>query len=85
MSKSSNILNMTPDQARTFIRQVMGPPRRRLEGEEYRHMMLVLSLKEPVSSSNSQRFWYDEYEHDGKRYTVTTGIEDEPWLEEIGD
>jgi hypothetical protein len=25
---------MTPEEAREFIRKVMGPPRRRLEGEE---------------------------------------------------
>ena len=76
---------MTPEEARAWIRGVVGPPRRQLEGEEYKHMMLVLSLKEPVRSSNNQRFWTDEYEHDGKRYDITTGIDDEPWLEEIGD
>ena len=85
MTKKFNALNMTPEEARAFIRKVMGPPKRRLEGEEYKHMMLVLSLKEPVRSSNNQRFWTDEYEHDGKRYDITTGIDDEPWLEEIGD
>ena len=76
---------MSPEEARAWIREVMGPPKRRIEGEEYKHMMLVLSLKEPVSSSNNQRFWTDEYEHDGRTYNITYGIEDEPWLEEIGD
>ena len=76
---------MTPEEAQAFIRKVMGPPRRVLEGAEYKHMMLVLSLKEPIRSSNNQRTWTDEYEHNGKRYDITTGIDDEPWLEEIGD
>lgn len=76
---------MTSEEAQAFLRRVMGPSKRRLEGEEYKHMMLVLSLKTPIWSSNNQRFWTDEYEHDGKRYTVTTGIDDEPWLEEVGD
>jgi hypothetical protein len=80
-----NILNMTSEEAQAFIRKVMGPPKRRLEGEEYKHMMLVLSLKTPISSSNNQRFWTDEYEHNGKIYQLTTGIDDEPWLEEVGD
>jgi hypothetical protein len=75
----------TPEEARAWIRSVMGPPRRRIEGEEYKHMMLVLSLKEPVRSSNNQRFWTDEYEHDGKRYDIITGVDNDPVLEEVGD
>jgi hypothetical protein len=80
-----NILNMTAEEAQAFLRKVMGPPKRKLEGEEYKHMMLVLSLKTPISSSNNQRFWTDEYEHNGKIYQLTTGIDNEPWLEEVGD
>lgn len=76
---------MTPEEARAFIRQVMGPPRRRLEGEEYHHMMMVLALKDPICSSNNQRFWTDEYEHNGRHYEITYGIEDYPYLEEVGD
>ena len=85
MTKPFNVLDMTPEEAQAFIRRVMGPPKRQLEGEEYKNMMLILSLKEPVRSSNNQRFWTDEYEHNGRKYDVTYGIEDEPILEEIGD
>lgn len=85
MSKKTNVLNMTPDEARAFIRHIMGPPRRLIEGEEYRHLMLVLSLKEPINSSNNQHSWTDEYEHNGHMYHVTYGIEDSPLLEEIGN
>lgn len=85
MLKKSNALNMTPEEARAFLRRVMGPPKRRLEGDEYRHMMMILTLKDPICSSNNQRFWTDEYEHDGRRYEITYGIEDEPYLEEVGD
>lgn len=74
-----------PVKLKEFMRKVMGPPRRTLEGEEYKHMMLVLSLKTPISSSNNQRSWTDEYEHDGRRYDVTYGITDEPIIDEIGD
>lgn len=80
-----NTLNMTAEEARAFLRKVMGPSKRRLEGEEYKHMMLVLSLKTPTNSSNNQRFWTDEYEHDGRLYEITYGIDDEPYLEEISD
>jgi hypothetical protein len=85
MSKKTNVLNMTPEEARAFIRHIMGPPRRLIEGDEYKNMMLILSLKEPVRSSNNQRFWTDEYEHNGRKYDITYGIEDEPIIEEIGD
>lgn len=79
------IPNMTPEEAQAFIRRVLGPPKRQLLGDEYKHMMMVLSLKDPICSSNNQRFWTDEYEHDGRRYDITYGVEDEPILEEIGD
>ena len=76
---------MTQEEARAWIRAVVGPPKRQLLGEEYKHMMLVLSFKSPICSSNNQRFWTDEYEHDGLRYDITYGVEDEPILEEVGD
>lgn len=85
MSKKTNVLNMTPDEAQAFIRKIMGPPRRLIEGDEYKHTMLVLSLKEPVNSSNNQRTWTDEYEHNGRIYEVTYGVDDLPILEEVGD
>lgn len=79
------IPNMTPEEAQAFIRRVLGPPKRKLEGDEYKHMMMVLGFKDPGSSSNNQRFWTDEYEHDGRHYEITYGVEDIPILEEIGD
>ena len=76
---------MTQEEAKAWIRRVVGLPRRQLLGDEYKHMMMVLVLKDPISSSNNQRFWTDEYEHDGRRYDITYGVEDEPILEEVGD
>jgi hypothetical protein len=76
---------MTPEEARAWIRAVVGPPRRQLLGDEYKHMMMVLGLKDPICSSNNQRFWTDEYEHGGRRYEITYGVEDEPILNEVGD
>ena len=85
MSKKTNVLNMTPDEARAFIRKVMGPSKRVLEGEEYKHVMLVLALKDPIEASNNQHSWTEVYEHNGHQYHVTYGFNDEPWLEEILD
>jgi hypothetical protein len=61
---------MTPDKARAFIRAVMGPPKRTLEGEERDYMLTVLRLLEPVRQTNNQRSFTDEYIHAGKRYDV---------------
>jgi len=85
MSKKSNVLDMTPEEARAFLRRVMGPDKRRIKGQEYKNLMFILSLKTPVSSANNQRLWTDEYEHNGRTYLVTFGIEDDPWLEEVCD
>ena len=65
-----NSLNMTPEEARAFIRKIMGPPKRVLEGAEREHMLTVLRLVEPIRSTNNQRSFTDEYVHAGKMYDV---------------
>lgn len=64
---------MTPEQARAWIRSVMGPPRRTLEGKEREEMLLLLALKEPVSNSNNQHAWTDVY-HVGQRVFHVTSF-----------
>ena len=68
---------------RIFV-EVMGPPRRELEGDDHKHMWLILQFLAPVESSNNQRTITDVYEHAGKTYHVTHGIYDYPLIEEIG-
>jgi hypothetical protein len=80
-----NILNMTPEEARAFIRRVMGPPKRQLEGKERENIWLLIKLTTPVSESNNQRTWTEEYLIGGKRYDVTYGVEDEPIVEVYED
>jgi hypothetical protein len=65
-----NSLNMTPEEAQAFIRKIMGPPKRVLEGTEREHMLTVLRLVEPIRSTNNQRSFTDEYVHAGKMYDV---------------
>lgn len=62
--------NMSKDEARAFIRRVMGPPKRILEGAEKEHMLTVFRLIEPVETTNNQRSFTDEYHHAGKVYFV---------------
>jgi hypothetical protein len=73
---------MTVEEARAFIRKIMGPPRRTLIGQERDHMLTIFALIEPISSSNNQRSWTDVYEHAGKTYHVHF-FEDETEIEEI--
>jgi hypothetical protein len=74
---------MTPEQARAFIRKVMGPPSRQLEGQERADILLILSLKESISSSNNQHAWTDVYIHNGKEYHVTSFANCESYVVEI--
>lgn len=74
-------MNMTPEQARAFIRKVMGPPKRQLEGQEREHVWLLIQMSTPINESNNQRFWYEEYLIGDHRYNVTYGIEDYPIIE----
>lgn len=62
--------NMSKDEAKAFIRRVMGPSKRMLEGQEKEHMLTVFRLIEPVESTNNQRSFTDEYHHAGKVYFV---------------
>ena len=60
-----------PEKARAFIRRVMGPGRRTLEGQEYADVSLLLRMTEPFSCSNNQHSVTDEYKLGGKLYHVT--------------
>lgn len=75
--------NMTMEEARAFIRKVMGPERRRLEGQERDNVWLMMQLVDPTSSSNNQRTATDVYMINQKEYHVTYMLEDEPVIEEI--
>ena len=70
VTANTNSLNMTPEEAKAFIRRIMGPPKRVLEGDEREHMLTVFRLIEPIRTTNNQRSFTDEYVHAGKKYDV---------------
>jgi hypothetical protein len=72
---------MSQEEARNFIRKVMGPPKRVLEGKERENIWLLIQISTPINESNNQRFWHEEYVLGGKRYDVTYGLEDDPIIE----
>lgn len=79
----AKIAAMTPEQARDWIRSVMGPRRRTLEGKEREEMLLLLALKEPVSNGNNQRSWTDVYHVGPQVFHVTWFSADDVVVEEI--
>ena len=72
---------MSQEEARDFIRKVMGPPKRTLEGKERENIWLLIQMSTAINESNNQRFWHEEYVLGGKRYDVTYGLEDDPIIE----
>lgn len=73
----------TKEEAQAFIRKVMGPPRRQLEGQELEHVWLLIKMSTPVRESNNQRTITEEYEIGGKQYHVHYGLENDPVVEEV--
>jgi hypothetical protein len=66
------INNMSPEELKAFLRKVMGPPRRTLEGTEKEKVCLMIQLiAEPTSSSNNQRTITEVYHLNQKEYHVT--------------
>jgi len=79
MSNVSDFINnMTPEEARAFLRKVMGPPKRTLEGKEREQVLLLLAMMEPYDVSDNQISWTSCYMIGDRDYHVTSlpGFED---------
>ena len=63
---------MTPEQAKAFIRKVMGPPSQTLEGKEREQILLLLEMVEPFKETNNQRSWTSYYMIGQTEYHVTS-------------
>lgn len=66
------ISKMTPEEARAFIREIMGPPRRTLEGKEKEQILLLLEMIDPFKETNNQHSWTEYYMIGETEYHVTT-------------
>lgn len=75
---------LSKEEAEKLLAQIMGPPRRELTFEEYKHTWLVLKFLDPVETSNNQHTMTDVYIHAGKTYHVTYGLRNLPVIEEVG-
>jgi hypothetical protein len=83
MSKKSNVLDMTPEEARAWIRKVMGPPRRVLEGTEREQVLTMLALIGPTATTNNQHSWAEDYVQGNHHWCVTYFPNEETIVEEI--
>lgn len=68
---------MSPEQARAFIRSVMGPPYKTLEGKEREQVLLLLAMVEPYKATNNQHSWTEYYMIGETEYHVTTFSKDD--------
>jgi len=75
--------NMTKEEARAWIRKLMGPPRRVLEGQEREQTLTMLALIGPTVTSNNQHSWSEDYIQGGMHWCVTYFPNEEPIVEEI--
>ena len=67
----ANTKEMTQEEARVWLRKVLGPPRRLIEGVEKEHLLTLFNLIDPVGSSDNQISFTEEYVHAGKHYDAT--------------
>jgi hypothetical protein len=74
---------MSPDEAQAFIRKIMGPPRRMLEGTEREQVLTMLALISPTVTTNNQHSWSEDYVQSGRYWCVTSFPDGEVIVEEI--
>jgi hypothetical protein len=77
-------LKNDPKEAKKFLRAVMGPPYRTLEGKERDDILLLLSMIEPFKETNNQSSWTSYYMIGNTEYHVTVFSEySEPVVDEM--
>ena len=77
-------IEMTDAERKEFLRKVMGPPKKTLEGKEKEQILLLLAMMEPFEQSNNQHSWTDCYKIGETVYQVTTFPEDDdPIVDEM--
>ena len=78
-------LRKDPVALKAFLRKVMGPPTKTLEGKEKEQILLLLAMMEPFKETNNQHSWTAYYNIGGKEYHATYFPDDKnaPILDEI--
>jgi len=80
-----NPSEMTVEEARAWIRKIMGPPHRTLEGKEKNDIILLLALMEPFKETNNQHSWTEYYRIGETEYHVTNFPNEEVIVDQLLD
>ena len=54
-------LQQDPVRLNAFLRKVMGPPKRTLEGKERDDILLLIAMMDPYEESNNQHIWTESW------------------------
>lgn len=65
-------LRQDPVRLKAFLRSVIGPPTKTLEGKEKEQVLLLLALMEPFKATNNQHSYTEYYMIGETEYHVTT-------------
>ena len=76
MRKFHEDLRNDPVRLKAFMRKVMGPPHKTLEGKEREQIILLLAMTEPFKQTNNQHSWTDYYMIGDTEYHATYFPED---------
>ena len=74
---------MTSEEVEAFVRRILGPARRTLEGKEREQTWLILNMSEPTRTHNNQHSWTEEYYVGGKYYDVHYFPNEQPIIDEV--
>ena len=72
MQEAADRIMNDPVKLKEFMRKVMGPPTRTLEGDERLHVLTLLALIKPFDQSNNQHSWTNCYMIGDTEYRVTS-------------
>jgi hypothetical protein len=65
-------LRQDPVRLKEFLRSVIGPPTKTLQGKEREQVLLLLALMEPFKATNNQHSFTEYYMIGETEYHVTT-------------
>jgi hypothetical protein len=63
---------MTKEEAKAFLRRVLGPPHKTLAGKEKEQILLLIAMLEPYKATNNQHSYTEYYMIGNTEYHATT-------------
>lgn len=63
---------MTREEAKAFLRRVLGPPHKTLSGKEKEQILLLIAMLEPYKATNNQHSYTEYYRIGDTEYYITT-------------